>query len=141
MPHRAQELPKLKPQKQKTGSGIELYGKKENGRVAGLTGGQMPCSANSGKRMYNKQEAFSCHFITRLSKHTEKVKYTSVYSHLNLTINVLLHFYHDIDIHLFIFPYQPSIYLISDAFQSCRREHTSLLSTSACILSPRVQTL
>lgn len=118
MPSRAQKILKLKPQKQKTGSEIELYGKKENRRVSGLTGGRMPCSASSRKRMYCKHAVFSCHFITRLSKHTEKVKCTPVYSHLNLTINILLHFYHDTDIHLFIFPSQPSIYLISDAFQS-----------------------
>ena len=69
---RAQEILKLKPQKQKTGSEIELYGKKENGRVAGLTGGWMPCSASSRKRMYCKHAVFSCHFITRLCKHTER---------------------------------------------------------------------
>ena len=68
----AQEILKLKPQKQKTGSEIELYGKKENGRVAGLTGGWMPCSASSRKRMYCKHAVFSCHFITRLCKHTER---------------------------------------------------------------------
>ena len=63
MPHRAQEILKLKPQKQKTGSKIELYEKKENGRVGGLTGGRMPCSASSRKRMYCKHAVFSCHFF------------------------------------------------------------------------------
>lgn len=81
MPHRAQEILKLKPQKQKTGSKIELYEKKENGRVAGLTGGRMPSALPApGKGCTVNTQYFPVIFYKTFRTYRKCEMYTSILS-------------------------------------------------------------